>query len=46
MTVEDLIDKLVEECDPDDVVSAGCPGYIYEVLSVSNVDGSVVIDAI
>jgi len=45
MIVEDLIDKLVEECDPDDTVLVDCSGCIYEVLSIRIIDGSVVIDA-
>lgn len=46
MIVEDPIDKLLEECDPDDVVLAGYSGGIYEVVSVRIIDGSVIIDAI
>jgi len=46
MIVEDLIDKLTGECYPDDAVLSGYPGGIYGVLSIHDIDGGAVVDAI
>lgn len=46
MIVDDLIDDLVGNCDPDERVYVDCNGCIYEVVGIRVHDGEVVLDAI
>jgi len=44
MTVSELIDVLIEHCDPDDTVYADYSGCIYEVVEVRTNNGEVILD--
>ena len=46
MTVADLVELLVEDCDPDSRVYVDYGGCVYEVIDVRTYDGEVILDAI
>lgn len=46
MILDDMIDALVEYCDPDGRVYVDCNGCVYEVIGIRVNDGEVILDAI
>lgn len=46
MTVEELIQYLTENCDPDSEVYADYSGCIYELIDLRTYNGKVFLDAI
>lgn len=43
MTVEDLVEKLIAECNPYDAVLVDYAGCVYEALSIRVEAGKVII---
>ena len=46
MTVSELIDILVEDCGPDDLIYVDYLGCVYEVVDARTSNGEVIFDAI
>nr|DAS60745.1 MAG TPA: hypothetical protein [Caudoviricetes sp.] len=46
ITVSELIDVLIEHCNPDDTVYADYSGCIYKVVEVRTDSGEVILDVV